>query len=249
MEHSYHTDGQQLIINDGNESEEDASLSGSLKEHCLLAHDIDAQPMREFKPQRSLFAWMLHLMHCDNFCSTRFGKASPFTSTDKIPVLKKRMEQQQTPARRRSIAIIGVFVVSLFSILLTYKNIDRLLYLWGNSNSRSSGQECSLSLEKVKYVVVPDPQSGATKIIVVGEIVNNQDSSLRAMPLEIKVSSRGGQIGGWYYFPGESSVLPNEHILFKTEGQFSLRHTDYLVVEVLFKFPKFHTARNEIHRG
>jgi hypothetical protein len=128
-------------------------------------------------------------------------------------------------------SIVGVFTASIAYFSYTHK--DNVFHMWQSPTSKKAAPE-RLSLERVSYSLVPD--KAASKITIVGEIVNKMDSSLNVSPLRIKVFSKRTEklLLAWNYSPSVSSILPNEHSFFEIEQPLRLDPSEDIQVEVSF---------------
>jgi hypothetical protein len=151
----------------------------------------------------------------------------------KIPVEKEKKEIHWHFGKAWFISLIGILTV--FAAYFSYIHKDSVFKMWESpiSSSKKAIPE-NLSLERVSYSLIPD--KAASKITVVGEIVNNTDSSLGVSPLRIKIFSKGAKklLMAWSYSPTVSAILPNEHSLFQIERALRLDPTKEIHVEVSF---------------
>jgi hypothetical protein len=126
---------------------------------------------------------------------------------------------------------IATIVAGYFS----YKHKDKIVNLWKNPIGINAGIAAErLSLERVSYSLAKE--GGSSKITLVGEIVNNNDSTLNVPLLRVKIFSTEPPklLATWDYNSNLPDILPNEHSSFRIERALPLDPDQDLTVEVSF---------------
>ncbi|GHS93508.1 hypothetical protein AGMMS49949_06820 [Alphaproteobacteria bacterium] len=154
---------------------------------------------------------------------------------ESLPALEKpRLRAHQRPFLNKASFLGSLCFFSLASVVGTLYFHEKALHLW-RAAAWSAGKDAPLHLERVCYSLVPQ-ESEAHKIIVAGEIVNDQDTTSSLCPLELRVfdaQEKSKLLDSWKYFPPHPKILPGEHLFFMSPHSF-LGQTTAIFVEVSF---------------
>jgi hypothetical protein len=155
----------------------------------------------------------------------------------KIPVITEEKEEPRKWKFGSGLKWFVCIVVgtTIAAAYFSYKHKSEVLNLWKSPTGPNIGIAAEqLSLERVSYSFAKDGVS--SKITIVGEIVNNKDSTLNVSPLRVKIFSTkySKLLTTWDYSPNMSAILPNEHSFFKIERVLPLDSNQEIQVEVSF---------------
>ncbi|MDR1207752.1 MAG: hypothetical protein LBJ89_00190 [Holosporales bacterium] len=162
----------------------------------------------------------------------------------KIPVITEEKDELRKlnfgSGLKWFISFVGAATIA--AVYFSYQHKNEVLNLWKSPVDKNVGIAADqLSLERVSYSFAKDGAS--SKITIVGEIVNNKDSTLEVSPLRVKIFSTKTPklLTTWDYSPNLSAVLPNEHSFFKIERPLQLDPSQEIQVEVSFTQSRQHS--------
>lgn len=163
----------------------------------------------------------------------------PVFSIKKLEKPEKNLQQKNIYTKKSILTLLGLIILTLTSVILTYYYKDQFLYLWDNFsyNHKTSKEDTPLLLEHVSYTLssIQDLEN-LKKVTITGEIVNNYDYSLKIKPIFIKIYPINSQIllYSGCYFHKASPILPHEHSLFRIEKSIPMNTLGDLRIELSF---------------